>query len=236
MRHRPARAAVPAPTAAERVRAVLATAHSLTVVSEGVRTDVHGLDGAEALGHFHLHDPDEPIGPPGTGRVPVRLELTDVSPAPVRDRMRARVTLTGLLAGPFDPASRESTCLEFGQAVLEEDGLRRYVTLAELQATPLDPVAAGEAGIVTHWLDGHGELAAVLLRLVRPRPAAGIRRVLPLGVDRHGVVLRMEYARGHRDARLPFGTPVDRIEQFGPRMQALLAAARRAAHTDRLPI
>lgn len=232
MRLRHARAT--APTAAERVRSVLATAHSLTAVSDGTRAEVRRLDGEKVLGHFHLHAPGEGVEPPGGRRVPVRLELTDVAPTPVRDRVRARVTLTGLLAAPYDPRSQESVCMEFGQAVLEDGSGRRYVTLRELEVAEPDPVAPGEASMLTHLLDDHPEFVSLFLRLVRPRPDTGVVRALPVGIDRYGIVLRLEYAHSHRDARVPFRTPVSHIDRLGPQIHSLLAVARRAAHPGRL--
>ncbi|MFD5079913.1 DUF2470 domain-containing protein [Streptomyces sp. NPDC058371] len=231
MRRSPAR--VTAPTVAERVRSVLAAAHSMTVVCDGQQAEVRRLDGSGAMGHFHLHAPSDGASVRSARHVPVRLELTDIAPTPVRDRLRARVTLTGLLTAPYDPASEESTCMEFGQAVLEDAEGRAFVSLQELEAAEDDPMATCEAGMLTHLVDDHGELVALLLRLVRPLPRRGVLRVLPLRIDRYGVTLRLEYPRTHRDARLPFKTPVNHIDHVGPQIHALLSAARRLSHTRR---
>lgn len=232
MRRTPTRAS--APTAVERVRSILAAAHSMTVVCDGRHTEVRRLDGSGAMGHFHLHAPFEGTGAPTGARVPVRLELTDIAPTPVRDRLRARVTLTGLLAEPYDPDSTQSTCMEFGQGVLEDGSRRSYVILHELEATELDPLATSEAGMLTHLVDEHAELVPLLLRLVRPLPDGGVLRALPAGVDRYGLTLRLEYRRTHRDVRLPFKTPVQHIDHVGPQIHALLSEARRLSHTGRL--
>ncbi|MFF0189651.1 DUF2470 domain-containing protein [Streptomyces sp. NPDC005244] len=232
MRRTPTRAS--APTAVERVRSILAAAHSMTVVCDGRHTEVRRLDGSGAMGHFHLHAPFEGTGAPTGARVPVRLELTDIAPTPVRDRLRARVTLTGLLAEPYDPASTQSTCMEFGQGVLEDGSRRSYVTLQQLEATELDPLATSEAGMLTHLVDEHAELVPLLLRLVRPLPDGGVLRALPAGVDRYGLTLRLEYRRTHRDVRLLFKTPVQHIDHVGPQIHALLSEARRLSHTGRL--
>ncbi|GES27638.1 DUF2470 domain-containing protein [Streptomyces angustmyceticus] len=226
--------AVTTPTAAERVRSILAAAHSMSVVSDGQHAEVRRLDGAGAMGHFHLHAPFEDTGAQTATRVPVRLELTDIAPTPVRDRLRARVTVTGLLAAPYDAEATKSTCMKFGQAVLEDDQGRAYVTLQALEATELDPVATSEAGMLTHLVDDHSEVVPLLLRLVRPYPEGGILRALPVAMDRHGVTLRLEYPRSHRDVRLPFNTPVTDIDQAGPQIHALLTTARRLSHTGHL--
>ncbi|MBV2357370.1 DUF2470 domain-containing protein [Streptomyces sp. J2-1] len=227
---------VTVPTAAERVRSILAAAHSMTVVSDGRRHEVRRLDGTGAMGHVHLHPPYEGTGPRPSNPVPVRLEFTDIAPTPVRDRLRARVTLTGLLARPYDTTAGDSTCVEFGQAVLEDAGGRSFVTLRELETAEPDPLATCEAGMLTHLVDEHAELVPLLLRLVRPAPPAGVRRVLPVAVDRHGLTLRLEDPRAHRDVRLPFRTPVQHVDHVGPQIHALLAAARRASHTGRLSL
>ncbi|MEU8824986.1 DUF2470 domain-containing protein [Streptomyces sp. NPDC048636] len=232
MRLLPARAATP--TAAERVRSILAAAHSMSVVSDGLHTEVRRLDGMGAMGHFHLHAPFEGPGDQAATRVPVRLELTDIAPTPVRDRLRARVTVTGLLAAPYSAEAAGSTCMEFGQAVLEDAQGCAYVTLHDLEQTELDPIAISEAGMLNHLVDDHSELIPLLLRLVRPRPDRGMLRALPVAMDRYGVTLRLECPRTHRDVRLPFTTPVTDIDQAGPRIHALLATARRLSHPNQL--
>ncbi|MFJ3667186.1 DUF2470 domain-containing protein [Streptomyces sp. NPDC090106] len=223
-----------APTAAERARSILTVAHSMTVVTDGRRTEIRRLDGSGAMGHVHLHAPFEGPGAPPDGRVPVRLELTDVAPSPVRERLRARVTVTGLLAAPYEPGSTDSTCMEFGQCVLEDQHGRAYITLQELEDAEPDPIASSEASMLTHLMDDHPELIPLLLRLVRPHPGRGVHRALPVGIDRYGLTLRLERARSHTDVRLPFSKPVRHIDHVGAQIHALLAAARRLAHSGRL--
>ncbi|WP_405401584.1 DUF2470 domain-containing protein [Streptomyces sp. NBC_01104] len=232
---RPFSARATQPTPAERMRSILIAAHSMTVVSDGLDpVEVHRLDGTGAMGHIHLHEPSG-IGPAHPAApVPVRLEFTDVAPTPVRDRLRARVTLTGLLAAPYDADAADSICMEFGQAVLDDRGGRTFVTLSALEAAAPDPVSVHEADMLTHLMDSHSELVPLLLRLVRPRPDRTMLRALPVALDRYGITLRLEYPRTRRDVRLPFATPVTDMDQAGPRIHALLAAARRASHPNRL--
>ncbi|MEI7033811.1 DUF2470 domain-containing protein [Streptomyces pratensis] len=232
---RPSRPRATRPTRAERVRSILAVAHSMTVVSDGLHTEVRRLDGTAAMGHIHLHAPDCSGRPPSGERVPARLEFTDIAPTPVRDRLRARVTVTGLLAAPYGADTGRSTCMEFGQAVLEDAEGRSFLTLEELEEAEPDPVAGGEAGMLTHLVDQHRELVPLLLRLVRPHPERGMTRAVPLAMDRYGVTLRLEYPGAHHDARLPFPRPVTEIDQAGPQIHALLAAARRVSHRNGLP-
>lgn len=235
----PATAPPARPTDAERVRSVLAAAHSMTAITGGLRTEVRHLDGGDPMGRLHLH-PAEPGGD-AEHRTAIRLEFTDVAPTPVRDRVRARVTLVGRLLTPYAGEGAglgddsDSTCMEFGQAVLETaDGLS-YIGLEELDAARPDPLAPYEAGMLTHLLDDHPDLVTLLLRLVQPLPAASVIRALPVAMDRYGITLRLEERRGHRDVRLPFPSPLDDVEQSGAQIQALFSAARRRSHRNTLP-
>lgn len=221
------------PTDAERVRSILTAAHSLTLLTDGRSTEVRHLDGADPMGRLHIH-PAEPGGE-FEHRPAIRLEFTDVAPTPVRDRVRARVTVLGRLLTPFDDEGAESTCMEFGRAMLETSDGITFVGLDELDAARPDPLAPYEAGMLTHLLDDHAELLTLLLRLVRPLPTGTVRRALPVALDRYGITLRLEEQRGHRDVRLPFPSPVDDVEQSGAQIQALLSAARRSSHRNTLP-
>ncbi|WP_406064432.1 DUF2470 domain-containing protein [Streptomyces sp. NBC_01077] len=231
---RPFSTRVTRPTSAERVRSILAAAHSMTVVSDGAHQEVHLLDGTGPMGHIHLHDPSEDSRAGHSARTPVRLEFTDIAPTPVRERLRARVTLTGLLAAPYEPGATTSICMEFGQALLEDAEGRNFIALEELHATDIDPMASCEASMLTHLVDSHSELVPLLLRLVRPRPERDMVRALPVALDRYGITLRLEHPTGHQDVRLPFPTPVTDIDQAGSRIHALLSAARRFSHPNHL--
>ncbi|MFD9305457.1 DUF2470 domain-containing protein [Streptomyces sp. NPDC060048] len=234
---------LPMPTDAERVRSILAAAHSMTVVTDGISTEIRHLDGTDPLGRLHLHPAAHPAEPGGRTepRPSIRLEFTDVAPTPVRDRVRARVTLIGRLLTPHSDGGSDSTCVEFGQAVLETSGgTRSYVGLDELDAARPDPLAPYEAGMLTHLLDDHADLVTLLLRLVEPRPVdqpeqSTLLRALPVAMDRYGITLRLEERRGHRDVRLPFPSPLDDVEQSGAQIQALFSAARRRSHRNTLP-
>ncbi|MFD3543954.1 DUF2470 domain-containing protein [Streptomyces sp. NPDC058662] len=240
------------PTAAERVRSILAAAHSMTVVTDGLRTEVRHLDGTDVLGGLHLHPADPAAGlppaPRSGDRPAIRLEFTDIAPTPVRDRVRARVTVLGRLLTPYADTGADfaagpgaaaetgrSTCVEFEEAVLETDDGFASVGLEELDAACPDPLAGYEAGMLTHLLDDHSDLVTLLLRLVEPLPATAVVRALPLALDRYGITLRLEERRGHHDVRLPFPSPLDDVEQSGAQIQALFSAARRRSHRNTLP-
>ncbi|MEU9866193.1 DUF2470 domain-containing protein [Streptomyces sp. NPDC047971] len=231
---RPHTTPVTQPTPAERLRTIITMAHSMTVITDGHEQEVYSLNGAGVMGRVHLHAPSDALSPGHRRpRAPIRLELTDVAPTAVRDRLRARVTLSGLVAATYDSEAAESACMELGQAVLEDAQGRSYVTLEELQAAEDDPLATCEAGMLTHLVAGHPELIPKLLRLVEPGTKQELVRALPLAIDRYGITLRLEYPMTQRDVRLPFPTPVTHLDQTGLQIHALLTAARRASH--RLP-
>ncbi|MDX2814260.1 DUF2470 domain-containing protein [Streptomyces sp. NPDC006207] len=219
------------PTHAERIRSVLASAHSMTVVNDRERTEVTRLTARALAGHVHLHPLETAFGPEST---PITLEFTDVAPTPVRDRVRARVTVTGWTAAPYRADAPDSQCMQFVHARLETAEGTDSVGLAELTTAEADPLATAEAGMLTHLVDDHAELVPLLLRLVQPAPAPGARQVLPVAVDRYGITLRVEYANGHTDARLPFPSRLQNADQAGSQFQALLSSARRASHRGRL--
>ncbi|MFD3676799.1 DUF2470 domain-containing protein [Streptomyces sp. NPDC058613] len=238
----PAAQSAPAarPTDAERVRSILAAAHSMTVVADGLQTEVRHLDGTDVLGRLHLHPAAPAAGNPPAAphdeRPSIRLEFTDIAPTPVRDRVRARVTVLGRLLTPYAQASTgDSTCMEYGQAILETADGFSCINLEELDEACPDPLAPYEAGMLTHLLDDHPDLVTLLLRLVEPLPTAAVLRALPVAMDRYGITLRLEERRRHHDVRLAFPSPLDHVEQSGAQIQALFSAARRRSHRNTLP-
>ncbi|MGW4029602.1 DUF2470 domain-containing protein [Streptomyces sp. NPDC004838] len=226
------------PTSAERIRTILTAADSMTVVTDEGSTEVSRLNGTGATEHIHLHpattrasdagsDGGAGSGPAANGPVRATLEFTDIAPTPVRDRVRARVLLAGwLLPASEHPSPEGSRCMELAHAVLERSGERSTVGLEELMAAETDPLATCEAGMLTHMVDDHSDLIGLLLRLVKPRLALGVQRALPLAIDRYGITLRLEYARSHEDARLPFPAPIKNVDQAGARIHSLLNTAR----------
>jgi hypothetical protein len=57
--------------------------------------------------------------------------------------------------------------------------------------------------------------------------------VLPLRLDRYGIVLRLEYASRERDVRLPFTPPLRDATEAPTRMLSLLAGAHRCHRRGR---
>ncbi|WP_069885166.1 DUF2470 domain-containing protein [Streptomyces luteocolor] len=215
------------PTAAARARSVLATAWSCAVTTEIGRDELVGAHSVTEDGRIRLSPPEDsalaaavicaPRGEPST-----LVEFADVAPVPLRDRIRARLWLSGSLAYDGQDLVFEPTC-----AVLQESsGERQGVELDEFALTVPDPLAEAESRLLTHLADAHPDAVEQLTRLIGPDSLQGVVRVRPLALDMHGISLRLERARGQADVRLPFHQPVDDITQVTECMHALLMRAR----------
>jgi hypothetical protein len=172
-------------------------------------------------------------------------------PLPDRLRGRARlvgwVRETSLDVGRAAAAGGEvGDCVlrvDVAEAVLQDTGLQDtglqdtglqdtglqdtvVVSAAAYAAARPDPLSGFEARLLGHFLAEHPAELAMLATLLpdegrgrRQTPAAG--PVLPVGLDRYGLVLRV---RG-RDLRLPFGEPLTCAHQLPARMRDLLSRA-----------
>jgi hypothetical protein len=89
-----------------------------------------------------------------------------------------------------------------------------------------DPLAEAEADLLCHLASEHPDAIDRLARLIPPHHLHGVRRIVPVRLDRFGVVLRLEFAARARDVQLPFLTPLTRAEEAGEKMQELYARAR----------
>jgi hypothetical protein len=214
-----------APTAAEQARSVLAAAWSCAVTAEGGREEFVGAHTVADDGRVLLHVPEDcallatalcaPRGEPSAV-----LEFADVAPVPVRNRIRARLWLAGLLAVEDGHLAFRPT-----RVVLRRPSGAVVVDLDEFTAAAPDPLARAEARLLTHLADCHDDAVQRLTRLVDPDSLHGAVRVRPLAVDRHGLTLRIERVRDHGDVRLPFHAPADEIAQLTERVHVLLAQA-----------
>ncbi|MFF8652762.1 DUF2470 domain-containing protein [Streptomyces huasconensis] len=222
------------PTAAARARSVLATAWSCAVTTEIGRDELVGAHSFTEDGRLRLHPPEDsalaaavicaPRGEPST-----LVEFVDVAPVPLRDRIRARLYLSGSLAYDGEELFLEPTC-----AVLHEsNGERQGIELDELALTVPDPLAEAESRLLTHLAEAHPDAVEQLTRLVSPDSLQGVVRVRPLAIDRHGISLRLERARSQADVRLPFHETVADVSQVTECMHALLAKAARLSATRR---
>ncbi|UYQ65442.1 DUF2470 domain-containing protein [Streptomyces peucetius] len=169
--------APPEPTAAaaaESVRSVLARAVSLSLTTAGQSYDLIGMHSVSTRGRITLHPRTcsplerQAAGAP-RGSLAALLEFTDIAPTAVRDRVRARVTVSGWLA----PAGDGGLRLDIARVTLRTPAGTADVGLDEFTLAEPDPLAVEEAAMLTHLTDAHGELTDELLGLAGPdcRPA-----------------------------------------------------------------
>ncbi|MER7669653.1 DUF2470 domain-containing protein [Kitasatospora sp. NPDC096128] len=223
-------AEVPEPTTADRVHSLLSATSSLTVRALG---EHHELDTPVSLhgSRLRLRVPlDAPLVAAAAGAadgLAVVLDVTDVSPVAVRDRVRARLTLAGRLhlAHLADDGLSVHLWVDVAHAVLATPYSTGALTAADLALATPDPLARHEAALLTHLADDHADALDLLTRLLDPALLAHHPDVRPLALDRHGLVLRLDHSHGHRDVRLVFPEPACDTEDFGHRMHDLLTAA-----------
>ncbi len=212
------------PLPAERLRSLLCSASSLDILAGGRRVsllDGHSVDGN---GQLNLEVPaDSALALDlSEGPLPAVIEITDVSPVAMRDRIRARVTL----AGGLRSCAGTTTHFDLAAADLTERGVTTHISPADIAAAEPDLLASREAALLCHLVDAHADLVSWLSRLVPVERLHGVTRVHPLHLDRFGIVLRLEFPSHDRDVRLPFGEPVRTVEDAPSRMLELLARAR----------
>jgi Protein of unknown function (DUF2470) len=171
-------------------------------------------------------EPD-PTGhdPSGAAFRRAALEVSDVAPVPMRERIRARVRVTGTLLRD-ETAGQTTWHLLPEQVLLDEHASTQAVGLSDLHSARPDPFALVEAALLGHLDAAHHDELQTLGRLLEPGMTGQPRRLRPLRLDRHGLVLRVEYARSSRDVRLAFPATVDTPEQMSRALQEMLTRAR----------
>lgn len=221
---------VPEPTTAERIHSLLSATSSLTVRALG---EHHHLDtpvsvhGSRLRLRTVLDAPLTTAVAGATDGLAVVLDVTDVAPVAVRDRVRARLTMAGRLrlAHLADDGLSVHLRVDVAHAVLATPYGTGAITGADLALAEPDPLARHEAALLTHFADDHAEALDVLTWLLDPAVLVHAPEVRPLALDRYGLVLRLEHPHGHRDVRLVFPEPARDTDDFGHRMHDLLAAA-----------
>lgn len=222
------------PTAAECVRSVLARAVSLSLTTQGQDYDLIGMHSVGSKGLITLHpQADSPltaqIEAAPRGSLAALLEFTDIAPTALRDRVRARVTISGWLT-PADPEDGDALRLDLARVTLRTAAGTHDVGLDEFTLAEPDPLAVEEAAMLTHLADAHEEMVADLVALAGARLPHGVVRTMPLAVDRHGITLRCEYREGHCDLRLLFPATARDAAEAGEQVRRLLTTPRCAHH------
>lgn len=198
----------------QRARTILATSTSAHVTGEGVDEPLTQPTDRLVLCAEPLSAADRVQS--------IEVEVADAAPLTTRERIRGRVricgsavTLTGCGALHVHPR----------EVVLLVDGEQLDVDVADLLAAEPDPLHAVEAGTLAHLEAQHGDVVETLTRLVDARLRQGVVRVWPYRLDRHGLVLRLEYATGHADQRLAFRRPLSSKDELTAAMTALIQRA-----------
>ncbi|MFP1624579.1 DUF2470 domain-containing protein [Streptomyces sp. 5K101] len=226
--------ALPEQTAAERVRSVLARAVSLSLTTDRQTDDLIGMHSVDVNGRVTLHpQADSPlraqVAAAPHGSLAALLEFTDIAPTALRERVRARVTISGRLA-PAEPQEGDALRLDLARVTLRTAAGTQDVGLDEFALAEPDPLAVEEAAMLTHLADAHEDMVADLVVLAGSRLPHGVLRVMPLAVDRHGITLRCEYREGHCDLRLLFPATARDAAEAGEQVRRLLTAPRCGHH------
>jgi hypothetical protein len=156
------------------------------------------------------------------------VELTQLSAVRARDRVRSRLSLGGWLAaeplcGPDADGVRLR--LDVVEVVLEDVDGAWEVEVEDYRAAAPDCLVHVESEHLLHLADQHPDAVTLLARLAGRGALQDAVRVLPLALDRYGLVLRIERVRGHVDVRLPFPAPASRAEDVSDAMRRLLTLA-----------
>jgi hypothetical protein len=214
--------------AAGRLRSMLAAAQSLTLHTTEHRADLAGRHAVTDDGELSIELPADTCLAQQLvreGELVVMIELTDLAPTRVRDRVRDRATLTGWLT----PASAEDgevlATLDLATAELITRRGAVQVDPDDFAAARPDPLAELEAELLCHLDDHHPRTVELLSRLLPAHRLLGVRVVRPLALDRWGIVLRLEHASRDSDVRLDFLMPLSQPAQLADQVEALLARA-----------
>ncbi|OEJ27837.1 DUF2470 domain-containing protein [Streptomyces agglomeratus] len=178
---------------------------------------VYPVDSPAVRAATHAHD-DE---------LPVVLEITDVAPVSVPNRIRGRAWVSGWLTsvrGVAEPG-RMLLRLEVGEARVDDLWGTGMVDAEGFVAASPDPLVEHEVELLQHLHSAHGDQVRQLCGLAGDR-AAGTKAV-PLALDRFGLRVRFSGGADGRvfDARFDFREPVRDVVGLRRAMHELFEAA-----------
>ncbi|MER7083393.1 Protein of unknown function [Saccharopolyspora kobensis] len=170
------------------------------------------------------------------------LEVADPTPVRLREPVRGLLWLTGwmsLLQGDDaraevlavaeerpDPrlldAGHGATVLKLESAslVLADSEGTSSVEPADFQAAEPDPFCMHEDSWLRHLELSHRDVVGLLGRHLPEKLRGG--HIRPLGLDKHGLRLRVESTDGDHDVRLAFSRPVTTTENLGTELRRLV--------------
>jgi hypothetical protein len=216
------------PSWAERARTTVTAAASTTVRWDGGQADLFGSHRARPGGAVSLTlDPSgllaRAVDEHPARALPIRMDFTEVCPITVRDRVRATVQLHGVLGQPSGPATGR---LDVSSVSISQDGVRHDIDLHDYRTAAPDPLHPIAADHVQHLQAHHAEAVTLLSRLCGRAALSGAIRVVPIGLDRTGLLLRVERLREHSDVRLAFRRSVTGSASLADELTYLIIKAR----------
>ncbi|MEN8652830.1 DUF2470 domain-containing protein [Streptomyces sp. 21So2-11] len=226
------------PSAAERTRTLVQSTSSAVLLIPGLEgarpeqlTPVErsvGPDGEV----FLLFPADSPAVRAAThaqdDELTAVLEITDVAPVSVPNRIRGRAWVTGWLTavrGIADPG-RMLLRLEVGEACVDDLWGTGSVEPEDFASATADPLVAHEADLLQHLHTAHSDQVRELGDLVDEGADADWQSAVPVALDRFGLRVRFQAAGGRIfDARFDFREPVADIIELRRAMHQLFDAA-----------
>ncbi|WP_149183840.1 DUF2470 domain-containing protein [Streptomyces sp. TRM49041] len=229
------------PSAAERTRTLVQGTCSAELLIPGAATAGPDLltPDARAVGPdgeiLLLHPAGSPAVRAAThaqdDELPAVLELTDVAPVAVPNRIRGRARVSGWLTrvpGLAEPGHMMLR-LEVGELYLDDLWGTGTVTPEEFTRAAPDPLRRYETELLQHLAAAHDSRLLTLAALLGERAGTGesaVRQVVPLALDRFGLRVRCrDSERRMFDARFDFPEPVRDVHGLRRAMHALFEAA-----------
>lgn len=218
------------PSPAERARSVLSRPNPATVTSTDVSLHLTGaVCHTTFQGEVTLLVPDQHrvLAEIGEGVLEATVEFTDTAPVDLRDPTRSLLWISGELRLPSPREARDRALAALtddpDERLLDLGHGRTLIVMAphliihsdhegchllnpeEFTDAAADPFGRWEGPWLRHLEDDHPDvLWALVSRCGAPLPPG---RPRPLGVDRHGLRLRLEGPDGDHDVRIPFRRP-----------------------------
>ncbi|MFF8386599.1 DUF2470 domain-containing protein [Streptomyces kanasensis] len=230
------------PSAAERTRTLVQGTCSAVLLIPGATAPLLdqlapdaravGPDGEVLL----LYPADSPAVRAAThaqdDELPAVLELTDVAPVAVPNRVRGRAWASGwltVLPGVAAEPGHTMLRLEVGDLYVDDLWGADPVDPEEFARAVPDPLRHHETELLQHLAAAHDDQMLALTALLGERAGTGpsaVREVVPLALDRFGLRVRCRDAdRRTFDARFDFPEPVRDVHGLRRAMHALFEAA-----------
>ncbi len=254
----------PAPTITERARSLVARGGVATLVGTGEPEPVAPLmHHVHPDGTADLLLPDDEallarLRESAGGDLAVMLEVTDTAPVPLADPVRELLWIVGWVHEPNAYISRHMALrladlrphprlldvghgatlvrLRPGSVVYSDAEGSAAATPTELAVARPDPFCLVEHQWLRHLDEAHPEVFAALTRhLPVSVPLDAGARIRPLGVDRHGLRVRVQTPAGGHDVRLAFSSEATTTDELRARFGELVGCPFRTSppHADR---